>query len=282
MGADGRVSRGAIVRTLVSLLAVAAYVGTGYVTYRAYSILQDAPPLTTDPLELLNLPTEAIVGPAFLVAAVLAGHFASGLLCLAVSVGGRTSLPLVPRPSFSAAERSNLRFAGGVFAGISLLAGGFAAAPLVVSLELAGLLGVVGVVVLLVLYVLGAGYVVSVLVPPLSSMGVFAAALSALPGVLVVDFAVRWLLTAPVLQTTAVALVVDLVVLVVALVALSATQPAIREATREWIVFLVAVYLVVASWSLAGVFAPALPTLFAILAVVALVPLLVAVRGYAG
>lgn len=282
MGVSGRITRGGVVRTILAVLAIAAYLGTGYVAYRAYSILQDAPSLPMDPLAVLNAPEEAVIGPAFLVGAVLAGHLAGGLLCLALSVGGRASLPFVPRPSFSADERRGLRLSGGVFTGLPLIAAALVAAPVVGGIKLAGLVGVVGVVVLVVFYVLGGGFLVSVLVPSLSSTGVIATAFGALPGLLVVDFAVRWLLPTGGLQTTAIALFVDLVVLVVALWALTATVPAIADELGDWIVFGVTLYLLVASWSLAGLFAPSLPTLFAVLTVVGLVPLLVAVRGYVG
>ena len=244
--------------------------------------MANAPPLPRDPLAILNAPQDAVFGPVVLVGAVLAAHLAGGLLCLALSVGGRASLPLVPRPGFSGQERRGLRLSGAVFTAIPLLGAVFVAAPVVGGIELAGLVGVVGAVVVVVFYVLGGGYLVSVLVPPLSSTGAIVAAFSVLPGLLAVDFVGHWLSTAPALQTTVVAMLADLVVIAVAFWALSATVPAIAAATGEWIVFGAAAYLVVASWRLAGLFAPSLPTLFAVLAVVGLVPVLVAVRGYIG
>jgi hypothetical protein len=285
MGGWGSASRGGLVRSVLVVAAGGAYVGTGRLTERAVAILVDADSISMDPLALLNAADGTVMGPVFLLAAILAAHFAGGLLCIALGTAGRASLPFVPAPSFPAAERHALRLGGGLLVAI----------PLVVTVVGAGVtwigvgdvaldIGVPALVVALSVvtgYLLGVGYVASVLLPPAESTLTRVTALALVPlgvgGPVVVERALAATPTAMALLTVlASSAVVGSVV-----VSLAQADPSVRGAPLEWAVFAVTGVLVVAAWQGATLYAPMFPLLFAVLALALLLPMVVAFRGYA-
>jgi hypothetical protein len=276
------VSRGGLLRTGVCLLALAGYGVAGWLAWRAVDLLEGQGQLPQGILGTLNAPPEAVIGPVALGGSLLVAHFAAGLTAVALGIGGAGAPPLVPPPGFDERERRALRRGGLLLSGVAVVGAGLAAAPFTVEGGFAFVTGIGGLagVGLFVAYLLGALYVVSVLVPPLSSDAVSAVVLLAAPVLVAVDFLVRQGVGGGPLTRTAVALGVDVAVVVGLARPLQELVPAVAEARRRWVLFAAVLLAAITTWGLAGVVAPVLPSAFGALAVLGLVPLALLARGY--
>lgn len=276
------VSRGGLLRTVGCLLALAAYGVTGWLAWRAAELLDDAGTLPSGFLGVLNAPPEAVLGPVFLGGSVLVAHVAVGLTAVALGVGGAAARPLVPQPAFTDRQRGNLRRGGLLLVGVAVVGAGLAAAPFVLPGGVAFLLGLGGLagVALFVAYLLGALYVVSPVIPPLSSNGASAVVLLAPLGLLVVDVIVWQGIPAAPQVRTAVALGIETAVVVGLARPVAEYVPAIRAARREWATFAVALLAAITGWHVGGMLAPAVPNGFGMLAVLGLVAPVLLARGY--
>ena len=280
---SGTASRGGIVRTLLCLFALAGYGATGWLAVRGTDLIAEAGGTVPDGLlATLNAPPEGVVGPLFLVAAAVVGHFAAGLLALALGVGGPARRPLLPPPAFDDRTRRNLRRGGLLLVGVAGIAAGLAALPFVSrgGFELLTAVGGASAIVLFVLYLAGALLVLSPLVPPVSSTRAGMVALLAGPALLAVDVAVRSGLRGDPVTRSAVALGVALAVVVGVTRPVATLVPGVAAARREWGVLALALLAALAAWSVGGIVAPALPTLYGVLALLVALPLVVLLRGY--
>lgn len=276
------VSRGGLLRTAGCLVALAAYGVAGWLAWRAVDLLGDASRLPDGLLGVLNAPPEAVVGPVLLGGSVLVAHVAAGLTALALGIGGEASRPLVPAPAFTDRERGNLRRGGLLIVGVAVVGGGLAAAPFVLPDGVSFLLGIAGLagVALFVAYLLGALYVVSPLVPPLSSNGASALVLLAPLALVAIDALVgRGVPVAPPLRTVVV-VGVEIAIVIGLARPVAGYVPAVRAAPREWTAFVAALLAALTAWRVAAVLTPAAQSGFGLLAVLGLVALALLARGY--
>jgi len=276
------VSRGGLLRTGLCLLALGGYAVAGWLAWRATELLREAGALPDGLLGILYAPPEAVLGPVFLGGSVLVTHLAVGLAAVALGVGGAASRPLVPAPAFTDRERGNLRRGGLLLVGVAVVGGGLAAAPFVLHDGVSILLGIAGLagVALFVAYLVGALYVVSPVVPPLSSNGASAVVLLAPLVLVVVDLLVgRGVPVAPPLRIVVV-LGVETAIVVGLARPVAASVPAIEAARREWALFAVALLAALTAWHVGGVLAPAARSGFGLLAVLWLVAPALLARGY--